>query len=293
MPAAGRCRCRLRSRQSRYLRSLSCCWGKAVRPQDGTREAGERLWPPVPTRRTASRVGTGYGRISPVLADKVSRRSPATRARCHPSRNEALCPTSAGRTARSSVLAPGRLGAGFSDERQVRGGYGPFSGPSGILGMELAELEGRRTKPAAISSMCAAVFAETEIIGLLAQGTPTADIAAGVFRSIARRMRGLAARIPSRGECTFTGPADKPFVQQAAFRRTEPVNVPHRNCRSHRSGLDCRPHLNGFTTISEGRTFMAYASLERFRDITGRNKAGAATSQRSGESRNSIVDQYC
>ena len=77
---------------------------------------------------------------------------------------------------------------------------------SDILGMELAELgeAAGRGKPAAISSMCA-VFAETEIIGLLARGTPPADIAAGVFRSIARRMRGLAARIPLRGECTFTG----------------------------------------------------------------------------------------
>lgn len=44
---------------------------------------------------------------------------------------------------------------------------------SDILGMELAELgeAAGRGKPAAISSMCA-VFAETEIIGLLARGTP-------------------------------------------------------------------------------------------------------------------------
>ena len=100
---------------------------------------------------------------------------------------------------------------------------------SGILGMELAELgeAAGRGKPAAISSMCA-VFAETEIIGLLARGTPPADIAAGVFRSIARRMRGLAARIPLHGECTFTGGlATSPsFSRLLSEELGVPVNVP-------------------------------------------------------------------
>lgn len=100
---------------------------------------------------------------------------------------------------------------------------------SDILGMELAELgeAAGRGKPAAISSMCA-VFAETEIIGLLARGTPPADIAAGVFRSIARRMRGLAARIPLRGECTFTGGlATSPsFSRLLSEELGVPVNVP-------------------------------------------------------------------
>ena len=59
-------------------------------------------------------------------------------------------------------------------------------------------------KPVAISSMCA-VFAETEIVGLLARSTPPQDIAAGVFRAIARRMCALARRIPMQGECVFTG----------------------------------------------------------------------------------------
>ena len=82
-------------------------------------------------------------------------------------------------------------------------------------------------KPVSISSMCA-VFAETEIIGLLAQGTAPADIAAGVFLSIARRMRGLAARVPLRRECTFTGGlATSPaFSRLLAAELGVPVNVP-------------------------------------------------------------------
>ena len=77
---------------------------------------------------------------------------------------------------------------------------------SGILNMPLDEL-GRAAStgnPVAISSMCA-VFAETEIVGLLARSTPPQDIAAGVFRSIARRMCALARRIPMHGQCVFTG----------------------------------------------------------------------------------------
>ena len=51
---------------------------------------------------------------------------------------------------------------------------------------QLGALAARSTNPAAISSMCA-VFAETEIIGLLASGAEPKDIVAGVFGAIAAR----------------------------------------------------------------------------------------------------------
>ena len=101
---------------------------------------------------------------------------------------------------------------------------------SGILNMPLDELgkAAATGKPVAISSMCA-VFAETEIVGLLARSTPPQDIAAGVFRAIARRMCALARRIPMQGECVFTGGlATSPAY--AAILSDElglPVQVPH------------------------------------------------------------------
>jgi len=64
------------------------------------------------------------------------------------------------------------------------------------LGMDLSalgELSRQRTKPALISNTCV-VFAETEIIGLLAEGVAPADIAAGVQNSIATRVSGMAGR---------------------------------------------------------------------------------------------------
>ena len=58
---------------------------------------------------------------------------------------------------------------------------------------QLAEISGRSQKPALISNMCV-VFAETEIIGLLAEGTPVPDVVAGVQNAIATRVCALAGR---------------------------------------------------------------------------------------------------
>ncbi|MCE5302298.1 MAG: acyl-CoA dehydratase activase [Planctomycetaceae bacterium] len=64
------------------------------------------------------------------------------------------------------------------------------------LGVRLAafdELAGRSRQPAPISSMCV-VFAETEIVGLLASGAAPEDIVAGVEASLAARVAAMAAR---------------------------------------------------------------------------------------------------
>ena len=58
---------------------------------------------------------------------------------------------------------------------------------------DLGALASRSSHPSAISSMCV-VFAETEIIGLLAGGALPADIVAGVQKAIAARIVGLAGR---------------------------------------------------------------------------------------------------
>jgi predicted CoA-substrate-specific enzyme activase len=64
------------------------------------------------------------------------------------------------------------------------------------LGVDLGELGGlsaRSRNPAAISSMCV-VFAETEIIGLLASGAGPEDIVAGVQSAIASRVAAMVGR---------------------------------------------------------------------------------------------------
>jgi len=59
------------------------------------------------------------------------------------------------------------------------------------------------SNPVAISSMCV-VFAETEIVGLLASGTPMQEIMAGVQKSVASRMVGMVGR-QAREPFYFTG----------------------------------------------------------------------------------------
>ena len=75
-----------------------------------------------------------------------------------------------------------------------------------VLGYEVAELgeRYREVLPVEIGSMCA-VFAESEIIGLLAQGVSKERIVAGVLLSIARRVGTMAAKLSLGPHVTFCG----------------------------------------------------------------------------------------
>jgi len=73
----------------------------------------------------------------------------------------------------------------------------------GVKLESLGEMAHRSTQPAAISSMCV-VFAETEIVGLLAAGAAPEDIIAGVQASIATRVAAMAGRSVS-APVVFTG----------------------------------------------------------------------------------------
>jgi len=67
----------------------------------------------------------------------------------------------------------------------------------------LGEEGGVAVDPAPINSTCA-VFAETEIVGLLASGAPPASIMAGIKKAIARRVAAMLGR-PSDGPVVLTG----------------------------------------------------------------------------------------
>ncbi len=93
---------------------------------------------------------------------------------------------------------------------------------------ELGDYARRSDAPAAISSICV-VFAETEIIGLLAQGYSRENIIAGVQNSIARRLAAMAGRAIA-GPVYFTGGASLVTGMREAFECVldQPVKV----CRS-------------------------------------------------------------
>ena len=76
-----------------------------------------------------------------------------------------------------------------------------------------------------ISSMCA-VFAESEIIGLLHKGIAREVILRGVFRSVARRTMGMAGKIGLRNDIIFTGGVAKNLgVLQALQHETGKKNI--------------------------------------------------------------------
>lgn len=74
------------------------------------------------------------------------------------------------------------------------------------LELDLQDLGGfasRTVEPAVISNICA-VFAETEIIGLLGGGRQREDIVAGIEKAIASRIHAMAAR-PLNKPVVLTG----------------------------------------------------------------------------------------
>ncbi|NPA40249.1 MAG: 2-hydroxyglutaryl-CoA dehydratase [Thermodesulfobacteria bacterium] len=69
---------------------------------------------------------------------------------------------------------------------------------------EFGQLALRSKHPAQISSVCA-VFAESEVVSLLASGADKIDIAAGIHLSIADRVGAMAKSIGVKPEVVFTG----------------------------------------------------------------------------------------
>jgi predicted CoA-substrate-specific enzyme activase len=69
---------------------------------------------------------------------------------------------------------------------------------------DLAKLGAESTKRLNISSTCT-VFAESEVINQLAQAAEKRDIIAGIHRSVASRVAGIARRVRIRDQVVMTG----------------------------------------------------------------------------------------
>ena len=69
---------------------------------------------------------------------------------------------------------------------------------------DLAMLGSHSTKKIGISSTCT-VFAESEVISQLAQGTDKCDIINGIHHSVSHRVAGLAHRVGVRDQVVMTG----------------------------------------------------------------------------------------
>ncbi|WP_300276678.1 acyl-CoA dehydratase activase [Peptacetobacter sp.] len=77
---------------------------------------------------------------------------------------------------------------------------------SNILGSDITKIDdlAKNKKPVNISSMCT-VFAESEIVSLLAQNVSTGEVAAGILKSIANKSTAMLSRGEIVDKVAFTG----------------------------------------------------------------------------------------
>ncbi len=104
------------------------------------------------------------------------------------------------------LLPSGKVGD-FAMNDRCAAGTGRFlemaAAQLGVRVAELGHMAAHSVNRSQISSMCA-VFAETEIVGLLAQGCTADDIAAGIQASIAQRIRAMSG-LKAAPPIVFTG----------------------------------------------------------------------------------------
>lgn len=82
----------------------------------------------------------------------------------------------------------------------------------------LDELALRARRAARITSACT-VFAESEVVSLLAEGARREEVAAGVFESVAEQVTGLAARCGWQEPVLFDGGPSQSLALRAALAR--------------------------------------------------------------------------
>jgi (R)-2-hydroxyacyl-CoA dehydratese activating ATPase len=153
-------------------------------------------------------VATGYGRGRIGFAHTT-----ITEITCHARGVHQLVPDArtiieiGGQDSKVICLEAGGRVRDFSLNDRCAAGTGRFLEMiAARLGAELSalgEISLQSRQPALISNTCV-VFAETEIIGLLAEATPLPDIVAGVFQAISLRVAALLGGLIS-DPVVFTG----------------------------------------------------------------------------------------
>ena len=179
-------------------------------PRESSRTALEMVAAQAGIEKSAiqSIIATGYGRVS---ADFASRA--VTEITCHARGAFSLHSgirtvlDIGGQDAKVIRLTADGAVADFAMNDKCAAGTGRFlEVMARILGAEVADLDGLAdgAEPAPLTSMCA-VFAESEVVGLLAKGASRESIARGVLESIAGRAISLLEKISPAGTIAFTG----------------------------------------------------------------------------------------
>lgn len=177
-------------------------------PRETARAVLEELLQSAGLARREVRVAvTGYGRVGIDFADQS-----ATEITCHALGAQVLLPgvrtviDIGGQDSKVISVENGKVLA-FQMNDKCAAGTGRFLEMSAHrMGLELSELPALLSagKSCALSSMCA-VFADSEIVSLLASGKSREEVAGGVVQSVAARVLALAARVELRPPVLLTG----------------------------------------------------------------------------------------
>lgn len=152
-------------------------------------------------------VVTGYGRQAVDFAAKK-----VTEITCHARGVHHLFPEATllidvgGQDSKVVRLGPGGRPLSFRMNDKCAAGTGRFLQlMAGVLGMAPAEMDwSEEVEPVNINSMCA-VFAESEVVGLLGQGVAREKIVAGLFKAVAARLLSMLPEGGTEGLIVFTG----------------------------------------------------------------------------------------
>lgn len=152
-------------------------------------------------------VGTGYGRIALDFIDRA-----VTEITCHALGAGFLFPKNnlvidiGGQDSKAILINSEGKVLNFIMNDKCAAGTGRFlQVMSTTLGLELDHLRDiPLTDPITINSMCT-VFAESEVVSLLASGETKEKIISGLYHSIARRISSMTGSMGSVQGVTFTG----------------------------------------------------------------------------------------
>lgn len=163
----------------------------------------------IPPEEIAKTVATGYGRKNIPFAD-----ASVTEITCHAKGAVHLCPQArmivdiGGQDSKVINLDENGTVTHFVMNDKCAAGTGRFlENMSKVLEMDLPQMAARGLnykEDLTISSMCT-VFAESEVVSLIAENHSAEDIIHGLNKSVAVKTKALVRNIPERGKVMMTG----------------------------------------------------------------------------------------
>jgi predicted CoA-substrate-specific enzyme activase len=198
-----------------------------VNPEESAREALEKVIEQIDDIREITDftylVGTGYGRTEVPFADKnISELS------CH-GMGAFSCDNGVrsivdigGQDTKAILLNDDGTILDFAMNDKCAAGTGKFfEGMGRVFGMDFVDfsklsLNAKKATP--VTSQCS-VFAESEVLSLISNKVPPAEIALGIQESVAKRCLGLLRRIGYQEKVAMTGGVAKNIGMVTVFKK--------------------------------------------------------------------------